>query len=239
MSFITCEFAGRLGNQLFQAATTIGVAKWHKMDYYFPENPFGLPVLPTDKGILNIWFEKENQMYQDIPALPNLLLKGYFQKELYFSPFWPEIRKIFQDYFIRVTGKPIKIEEKTCSIHVRFGDYLIYPDYFAQLNRINYYDKAISRLLENTKFKVFSDDIEMAKNMFGNMANFEFMEGGTPEQDLWDMAMCETHIIANSSFSYWAAKIIPDKTIFAPANWFTGKNAHLYTNGLRDGMTII
>jgi len=242
MSFVTCELMGRMGNQLFQVATTIGIARWFNVPAYFPENPFGLETLPAGYQVQKEWRETEGQKYQDIPFMgESLRLIGYFQKESYFSPAWPEIRKIFQDYFIRVNNRPIKIEKGVVSIHVRLGDYQTYTDYFAQLNGQNYYRKAIEQFPKYTHFKVYSDDIEQAKGMFlGN--NFEFAEGGTPESDLWDMSLCEHNIIANSSFSWWASMLNVDhpKKIIAPRLWFQGKNAHLDTNGLYSPlMTII
>jgi hypothetical protein len=36
------------------------------------------------------------------------------------------------------------------------------------------------------------------------------------------MSMCDYHIIANSSYSWWGAWLANSKKIIAPKNWFGG-----------------
>ena len=59
------------------------------------------------------------------------------------------------------------------SIHVRRGDYLELSDYHHNLD-IDYYKRAVSRFNENTKFIIFSNDIEWCKGNFGFLKNVEF-----------------------------------------------------------------
>ena len=47
-----------------------------------------------------------------------------------------------------------------------------------------------------------------------------FIENENEYIDLCVMTMCNAHIIANSSFSWWGAWLGGGKTI-APKNWFT------------------
>ena len=34
------------------------------------------------------------------------------------------------------------------------------------------------------------------------------------------MSLCEHHVIANSSFSWWGAWLSPAKKVYSPARWF-------------------
>ena len=49
-----------------------------------------------------------------------------------------------------------------------------------------------------------------------------FAEGNTDIEDLYLMSACDNNIIANSSFSWWAAWLNKNenKKIIAPSNWF-------------------
>jgi hypothetical protein len=113
--------------------------------------------------------------------------------------------------------------ECTCSIHVRRGDYLKYPNKHTQ-SPTEYYDTAISLVKEkhpNVTFLIFSDDIQWCKNHFiGN--EFTFIEGFEDWEDLILMSLCDANIITNSTFSWWAAWLgeKPNKLIIAPEKWF-------------------
>jgi hypothetical protein len=72
-------------------------------------------------------------------------------------------------------------------------------------------------------FLVFSDtakDIEWCRKHI----HARHLEFSTAESDLWDVAAmqcCDDHIIANSTFSWWAAWLDPNasKRVVAPRVW--------------------
>lgn len=83
----------------------------------------------------------------------------------------------------------------------------------------NYYVRAMA-MFPNKKFKIFSDDPTWCseQEMFKNCEIWHRSE----IEDLNDMASCKHNIIANSSFSFWAAYLNPNpnKIVVAPAKWF-------------------
>ena len=112
------------------------------------------------------------------------------------------------------------------SLHIRRGDYTL----AAEGNRVlpmGYYADAMSRmrgLLPHPTFFVFSDDPEFARRELGGLGDVLFVEGNSSaaaHEDLWLMAQCHHHIIANSSFSWWGAWLNPRsaKHVIAPRQW--------------------
>lgn len=128
------------------------------------------------------------------------------------------------------------LDSKTSiSLHVRRGDYINLSDFFVILDSIYYNGalNAIKKRLQNIESKpvvfIFSDDILWCKNVLlqnldSNITqyfSFEFMENndeGNAAFELELMKSCKHNIIANSTFSWWAAYLNtnPHKIIIAP-----------------------
>jgi hypothetical protein len=159
---------------------------------------------------------------------PNTDLYGYFQTEKYFKKYREEILEIFtfkekyleaaKNFFLEIShqidGKDI------VSLHVRRGDYTLYPDHHPVCS-LEYYQSAISQFnQDNSVFLIFSDDIDWCKENF--KGSFIFSDSNNPYTDLAIMSMCDHHIIANSSFSWWGAWLnrSQDKKVIAPSRWF-------------------
>lgn len=138
--------------------------------------------------------------------------------------------------------------ECSVSIHVRRGDYLT-PENRALYGGIctdAYYMEGIRRMRERypgCRFFLFTNDKEWAKSQFsqeqsGNVLAGIFADGGLSDITWIDlsgaggsdytefvlMSRCKHHILANSSFSWWASYLNrnPEKTVLAPSNWFNG-----------------
>ena len=116
---------------------------------------------------------------------------------------------------------------------MRRGDYLQKAHYFGILS-VGYYVKALDYLRRNTgKFKVyfFSDDIDWVKENIRIKEEHEFVSGIISKSSIeyfYLMTNCRHHIIANSSFSLWAAWLNrkKEKTIIAPEKWFNSNQYH-------------
>ena len=87
----------------------------------------------------------------------------------------------------------------------------------------DYYERAMA-MFPNEKFLVFSDDPEYCKERFKG-DNFQIMERGDDITDFNMLASCKDLIIANSSFSWWAAYLCPNETkrIICPKEWYSDK----------------
>jgi hypothetical protein len=100
--------------------------------------------------------------YQEIPNYKsNVVLNGYFQSEKYFKDYEDEIRELFMSYDIELSDelKGLINNENSCSIHVRRGDFLKYPNNHPVQN-MNYFLKAIKQMPKDSVFLIFSDDID-------------------------------------------------------------------------------
>lgn len=215
---------GRMGNQLFQIATTISTALQNNTNYCFPpwqyEKNFNLHNC-FSSNINTVETYRERVFYYDpIPAYKNIDLFGYFQSWKYFEHHKEEIINLLTPIhnFEREPG--------LCSIHVRRGDYLEKQDCHP-LMTMDYYQEAMKKS-GCSKFILFSDDMRWCKKNFKG-DEYEYAERNSPPVDLAIMVKrCESNIICNSSFSWWGAYLnqFLDKKIIAPIKWFGPKLAH-------------
>jgi hypothetical protein len=213
---------GRIGNQLFQIAATIGLARDHDDHYGFPrwpyEGEFGLSDCFYDSLPDGPLYQEPNFHYDQIPYTPNLRLRGFFQSERYFAS--------HADY-VRSALTPLRALETpampgTASVQVRRGDY-VYLQPKHPLVPMSFYEKAIELLRSHgtRNFLVFSDDLDWCRSQTWPADVAVIPNLGVREQFTMTMA-CEHHILANLSFSWWTAWLDrkPDKIVIAPQAWF-------------------
>jgi hypothetical protein len=114
------------------------------------------------------------------------------------------------------------------AVHVRRGDFTRpkLADSRMLFDSVNYYYEAfkiINSRVENPMFYIFSDDIKWAKENF-KCSNFVFVshnKGANSYLDMYLMTLCKHFIIANSSFSWWAAWLSENKNknVIMPSPW--------------------
>ena len=93
---------------------------------------------------------------------------------------------------------------------------------------IDYYRRAVAMLRERNPgatLYVFSDDIDAVRRDFMPEGPHHFVccpGSEQPYESMRLMALCDQMVIANSTFSWWAAWLNPkqDKLIIAPEPWF-------------------
>lgn len=165
----------------------------------------------------------------------NIYLGGYWQSYKYFE----SINDLIKEE-LTLKQKPdqknagflqlVKKESESVGLHIRRGDYISDKRSAAHhgAKGLEYYGKAIDYIgskLSHPSFFIFSDDIAWVKeNLKINAPTFyaDFNSPGKGSEDLRLMSNCNHFIIANSSFSWWAAWLGLNlhKIVIAPKLWF-------------------
>ena len=104
-------------------------------------------------------------------------------------------------------------------VHVRRGDY-VQVDGFGLLGP-DYYMAALTRLRErgvSGPVWLFSDDPTAAADVVEGEA---ITGSGSAAEEMWVMSHGAAHVIANSTFGWWAAWMNDPRTpVVAPSPWF-------------------
>ena len=173
----------------------------------------------------------------------NLLLDGYFQSYKYFVNNYETICELIQLYEIKnkvipIYNNLITNTNTTISIHFRLGDYKEIQDFHPILT-YEYYYKALKYLIKNNEnYNVLyfceqpdKDLVEFIifrlKKQFVNI-NFILCPFDIEDwKQMLLMSLCNNHIIANSTFSWWGAYFNNrEKKVCYPSIWFGKKLQH-------------
>ena len=228
---------GRLGNQMFLVASTIGIAEKIGQEWALPkwDHPFrfDFPEI-DDRNFLNVkipWGYK-NISNIHLHAVPvgaaggNFSLCGYMQSEKYFKHIEDKIRAMFT--FKEYIMKPYP---EFISVHVRRGDYD--PAHHVLLGG-DYYVNAL-KMLPDLPVVVFTDmDTVEWKGEKSDLCDlvpgWEMVSSSS--SDIATMTMASYHVIANSSYSWWGAWLSKSKQVIAPAAWFGPKKKRWSTKDI-------
>lgn len=169
-------------------------------------------------------------------------LIGYWQSEKYFKHHSCILRKEF-NFKQKLIGKNEYIyniikNSNSVSLHIRRGDYL--KNSKAKTTHgvcsLEYYRNAINfinaKLAKPTYF-IFSDDIPWAKENLIIPNQHYFIDhniGSLSHFDLQLMSLCDNHITANSSFSWWGAWLSNhnNKIVVTPKQWYLDSRIDSY-----------
>lgn len=199
-------------------------------------------------------YEEKSFAYDAIPnALSNHLLKGYYQSYKYFEHNYDKIKEIIdldnKRLSVRNKYAHLLSEKKVIAVHFRFEDCIIRSQYH-ELQQPSYYIKALNAIsndlsgrnesIEDYKILYFyaryENDEELVLKYVQEIKtacqiNVNFVPIPANIED-WEemllMSCCDHLIIANSSFSWFAAYFCdkPDKLVYYPSVWFGPKLAH-------------
>lgn len=166
-----------------------------------------------------------DERFVNAPA--DCMLAGFFQSPKYFESIAGALRNELKELLSAQSKPDLRLTSPiSVAVHVRRKDYLRHPE--LNVCGSSYYEKSMMRLrnsLENPRFFIFSDDPVWCRNEF-IADDIEVVDSGekagNPLHDLHLMTKARHHIIANSSYSWWAAWIAksPRQLVIAPKRWF-------------------
>ena len=248
VAYLTCpqlEHAGRLGNQLWQIAGTIGLARKHGYEPRFP-----------DRWSYRPFFSIPDEMFDDVSGARSMDLvthmdrdaAQYLQDYSLFSEVEDEIRRVFapsDDAKVVLFGSPFaNVRSPVLSIHVRRGDNVFDPGVpdkhrFMPLIPTEWYLEAADELRDVATVACFSDDPGWCRenipaDFYGSGSARP--KDGTPEYwtarvldwiDLFHMAHSEYHVCSASSYAWWGAFLSGDPSPIIPSPWYGPALAHL------------
>lgn len=284
---------GGLGNQLFQIATAAAQAIEHDMDFFLIENDpdfhamtgsnpskyystiySKIPRKSVPEGVKSLRYNEPSFAYKDFTSYAaackkngvGLILKGYFQSELYFKKHAELIKFMFTpaeglDTYIRtqtnlysvypeLDATALSDGKRRAFIGVRRGDYCRDAHMISVHNpaSMNYYRKAMEKVKADVYY-VMSDDIAWCKEQFisdvgsGAGANPEFIFFEEPDdlRSFFFARLFNTYICANSSFHWWASylSIYPNPIVYTPKEHFGPAGPQDYADYFREGMITI
>lgn len=158
----------------------------------------------------------------------DIILCGYFQNNIFFNEFQQSMQHWFllKSIISEKNKKYLHVanQANSVSIHVRRADYVANNFYIGLT--LEYYRLTIDFINKNQKISViliFSDDLQWAKQNLNFAQNTVFIEEHGPDfEHQYIMSMCHHNVIANSTFSWWAAMLNKhhDKIVCTPLNWF-------------------
>lgn len=162
----------------------------------------------------------------------HVYLRGYFQTWKYFELVLEETETLKLElqnpsHWYREMNRKL-LHELPISVHLRRADYLPLSRTIGLLSK-SYYISALKYLRNQgitNSIWIFSDDIELARDFFDNeifdgASYIDPPRGTDPLESLFLMKSAKAHIIANSTFSWWAAMLQRgDDLVIAPEKWF-------------------
>ncbi|MEI7497654.1 MAG: alpha-1,2-fucosyltransferase [Candidatus Falkowbacteria bacterium] len=203
-----------------------------------------------EPGLITVFLKKINNRYNtnyhytyhnsDVAVKNNYYLDGYYQSFRYFN----SIRDVLlADFKIKDGLSQIGLEAErqilsskySTSLHIRRGDYVNQSGAnYHGLCDAKYYNTALAKLNKDNltgEIFVFSDDIEWAKKnlILDQSVTFVSRPDLNYVEEMILMSKCHNQIIANSTFSWWAAWLNENsqKKVISPRRWLAAKDVDI------------
>jgi hypothetical protein len=161
----------------------------------------------------------------------NYFFDGYWQDQKFLTKDSIQFQKVKFSKTTKDYLDQIQASKKSISIHIRRTDYLTKKNIkiFRILDQ-DYYLKAINLISKesNANFKifVFSDNIKWAEKNLKFDLETTYIQNTDELEDFNLMMNCQHNILANSTFSWWAAYLKKNKRglIIGPKIWYNNQS---------------
>lgn len=175
-------------------------------------------LFPATKKI----FQESDMYHPEILDFEDKYICGYFACEKYYGDIMDSLRDTIR-FPVSENSENLKLaeqmgQEESVSMHIRRGDYLD-PENAAMFGNIcteAYYQEAIremKRIYPSARFYIFSDDAAYARETYAGEEYrvVDINKGRDSFYDIWLMSNCKHNICANSTFSFWGARLNGNK----------------------------
>lgn len=164
------------------------------------------------------WFQESKMYHPEILEFQDMYLSGYFACEKYYRDILYDLREKIQ-FPQSDNPENLRLAKEmegslSVSVHVRRGDYLNQENskMFGNICTDAYYDKALNVMrskFREARFYIFSDDIPYVKEKYKGeeYTIVDLNHGRDSFYDMWLMSLCKHNICANSTFSFWGARL--------------------------------
>lgn len=234
------KIMGGLGNQLFQYAFAKSLERLGPvaLDVSYYTSDFNKrDDIPHREYLLNFFADdlryelqedrKQVNQWEYDPKVKyeNCFFFGDWQRASYFKDVKLDIR--LKEQYITLNMRLMAELMHSCNsvaVHVRRTDYGVYN----WILPYSYYVRAedyIQKAVNDPVFFVFADDIDFVKTN-PPIAGKKHYIHNDEIADFWLMSQCKHQIIANSTYSFWAAYLNenPEKIVIYPSDWHINMN---------------
>lgn len=232
---VTVRLKAGLGNRLFQLSAAAFYANAHGLDLVIYDDLVDGPVHDTSSNeylwtiakLRHVQGQPKPEdsavlcgLYEDLvrhrPTKPVMILDGYFQDPRFADSLRPYVNTYLESTVRRYGKRP------TTFVHVRLGDYERQSGNLFYTQIESYYNKALSQT--DGLVEIYSNRPEEAEHFLKGLPAYDnlsagsqlvFGRHGSVQDTMESMFTCEKAIIANSTYSWWAAQFLVWTSSFA------------------------
>lgn len=222
LDFFDLEYDGLSGFSMYRR---MSLSKYYWLD-----------LISKGNQLLRCPFLFNEAHFEFDPRIMNLTapvyLKGYWQSEKYFPAVANELKNRVQlqlpESMVQICGQ---IDDRAVCLHLRRGDFINNPEIARIIGvcSIDYYRqavKAMNEMIGSPRFFIFTDEPSAVDSIADLIQEPVIVNRFSNGDDLAEFALMQrfgNFIIANSTFSWWAAwsSLKDEKRVICPVKWFS------------------